>query len=511
MTTLFGILLIALGQAARPVPTAAPQPIGQVRELATTAPRTHVVVVGTVTRYRLERSIAVHDQSGSIFVYVEDAVAVAPGDLVEVEGIAETVGGEPCINNATYRKVGTGPIPLPTPAQADDLAAGHRNADLVSVEGTLARIEVGRFEYGFVVRSGTVDFTSWVLREMAGNALSIQAGSTVRVTGVVSLESDDNKPSGFELLMRTGADAVVLKGPPWWTTERLALAVATLSGTAVLVFFYSLVVHRQVRRQTAVIREQMQRETELQEQFRQAQKMESIGRLSGGIAHNFNNLMTVVIGHSDILGMERGGDADLMASVNEIRGAAVRATKLTRQLLAFGRQQTLAIAPVDLNIIVRDMAGLIGGVIGESLRVRAEPAHEPVIVSTDRSQLEQALLNLAVNARDAMPNGGTLSVTVTQRQDNDARTVGILTVSDTGHGIAPEVQPHIFEPFYSTKDAASGSGLGLAMVYGFVQQTGGTISFTTTVGRGTTFELSFPLAQCGEPNEDMKRSAVFKP
>lgn len=494
MTTLFGILLIALGQAVQPPPTAATQPISRVRELAVTAPRTHVVVTGTVTRYRLERSITLHDQSGSIFAYVDDAVGLAPGDIVEVEGIAETVSGEPCINNATYRKVGSGPIPLANPARAEDVAAGHHDADLVSVEGTLERIEIGRFEYGLVVRSGQIDFTSWVLREMAGNVPSMQTGSTIRVTGVVSLTSDDNKPSGFELLMRNGEDAVVIKGPPWWTTQRLARAAAVFSGVAVLFLVYSLVLHRQVRRQTAIIRQQLQREAELHEQFLQAQKMESIGRLAGGIAHNFNNLMTIVIGHSDILAMAREDDADQVASVTEIRGAAVRAAKLTRQLLAFGRQETLAISPVDLNIVVRDMAALIGGVIGKNLSVHAEPAHGAVIISTDRAQLEQALLNLAVNARDAMPDGGTIRVTVTRRQDEDARAVGVLAVSDTGHGIAPEAQAHIFEPFFSTKDPASGSGLGLAMVYGFVQQTGGTISFTTTVGQGTTFELSFPLA-----------------
>lgn len=495
MSPLFSILLIALGQAPPPPPNVAPQPIARVRELAVTAPRTHVVVTGTVTRYRLERSIALHDQSGSIFVYTDDALALAPGDLVEVDGIAEMVSGEPCINNATYRKVGTGPIPLATPVRAEELATGRRDAELVSVEGTLERIEIGRFEYGFVLQSGPVHFTSWLLRDLADNALSIPAGSTVRMTGVVSLESEDSKPSAFELLLRTGADVVVLKGPPWWTTDRLARAAAALSGAALLLSLYSIALRRQVRRQTAVIREQMQREAELHDQFRQAQKMEAVGQLASGIAHNFNNLMTVVIGHSDILGMQHKSDADHTASINEIRGAAERAATLTRQLLAFGRQQTLTISPVDLNSVVRDMAALIGGVMGENLRVHADTAPEAVIIATDRSQFEQALLNLAVNARDAMPTGGTLTVTVARRQDDEGRAAGVLIVSDTGHGIAPEAQPRIFEPFFSTKDPAFGSGLGLAMVYGFVEQTGGTISFTTTVGQGTTFELSFPLAQ----------------
>ena len=245
MATLFGLLWIALGQAEPPTPVSAtPQPISRVRALAVEAPRTRVAVTGTVTRYRLERSIALVDPSGSIFAYIEDAVALAPGDIVEVEGIAETVSGEPCINDATYRKVGTGPIPLASPARAEDLAAGQRNAELVSLDGTVERVEIGRYEYGLVVRSGQVVFTAWVIRDLAGGAESIPPGSRVRVTGVVSLTSDADKPSGFELLMRTGTDTVVLSGPPWWTPARLAGAAAALSGAAVLFLVYSLILRR---------------------------------------------------------------------------------------------------------------------------------------------------------------------------------------------------------------------------------------------------------------------------
>ena len=148
----------------------------------------------------------------------------------------------------------------------------------------------------------------------------------------------------------------------------------------------------------------------------------------------------------------------------------------------------------DLNDVARNMVSLLARVLGGQIEVRANPDVEPVMVTTDRAQLEQALLNLAVNARDAMPDGGRLVMTVTRRQAPGAAGFGVLTVADTGTGIQPEIQPHIFDPFFTTKDVGRGSGLGLAMVYGFVEQSGGTIRFDSAIGAGTTFELAFPLA-----------------
>jgi signal transduction histidine kinase len=248
-----------------------------------------------------------------------------------------------------------------------------------------------------------------------------------------------------------------------------------------------------VRRQTAIIAQRMQAEAELEKQYRQAQKMEAVGRLAGGIAHDFNNIMTVVLGHAEVLALDLKDQPELMESVEEIRKAADRAAGVTRQLLAFGRRQRLEIAAVDLNDVVAAMATLLRRVLGGEIAVRAERAAEPVVVTIDRGQLEQALLNLAVNARDAMPEGGSLTLSVT-RMPRDDRDAAVLKVIDTGSGIPADVQPHIFEPFFTTKDVGRGSGLGLAMVYGFVQQTGGSIRFDTAPGAGTTFELTFPVA-----------------
>jgi signal transduction histidine kinase len=269
-------------------------------------------------------------------------------------------------------------------------------------------------------------------------------------------------------------------------------AVTALAGASLILLSYAFLLRRQVRRQTSLMAERLESETELKEQYRQAQKMEAVGRLAGGIAHDFNNIMTVVLGHAEVLALELTEHADLLESVNEIRHAAERASGVTKQLLAFARRQRLQTAPADLNLVIASMTTLLRRVLGGDIDMRAETADRPVVVTIDRGQLEQALLNLAVNARDAMPNGGRLTLSVATLSDTSGHHA-VLKVADTGSGIPAEVRLHIFDPFFTTKEVGQGSGLGLAMVYGFVQQTGGTIRVDTTEGKGTTFELRFPL------------------
>ena len=471
-----------------------------IRGLASTAPGTPVSARGTVTRFRPGRSIAIDDATGSIYVYTEQADPLSPGDVVEVSGVADLDDERaPSIDRATYRKVGTTDAPVPVPASAASLRAGQHDAGLVSVDATLDRFETGRYEYGLVLHAEGVTFTAWVLRDAAGRIDAIAPGSRVRVTGTVSRTLDSDGHAGFELLMRTGADARVLAPASWWSAQRVSTAAVGLAGATAVLLSYVFLLRRQVSRQTTLIAERLKVEAGLEEQYRQAQKMESVGRLAGGIAHDFNNIMTIVLGHSDMLAMDLKDHPELMESVDEIRRAADRAAEVTRHLLAFGRRQHLKIEPLDLNGVVTTMASLLKRVLGGGVDVEAREFSEPVIVSTDRVQLEQALLNLAVNGRDAMPDGGLLTLSVDRRRDAAGRALGVVKVTDTGSGIPPEAQPHVFEPFFTTKDVGEGSGLGLAMVYGFVQQTGGAIAFTTTEGQGTTFELTFPLAQQEEP------------
>jgi CheY-like chemotaxis protein len=215
-----------------------------------------------------------------------------------------------------------------------------------------------------------------------------------------------------------------------------------------------------------------------------------VGRLAGGIAHDFNNLLTVISGYADLLGGSFAqGDARL-ADLEQIRGAAHRASLLTRQLLAFSRKQVLRPEVLNLNAVVREVAGLIRRLIGEDVQLALEIASAPIPILVDRTQLEQVLMNLAVNARDAMPMGGRLTIR-TERAGETAR----LVVTDTGIGMSPEIVERAFEPFFTTKETGKGTGLGLSTVYGIVRQSGGTVTIDSAPNAGTTFTVSLPVVE----------------
>jgi PAS domain S-box-containing protein len=227
----------------------------------------------------------------------------------------------------------------------------------------------------------------------------------------------------------------------------------------------------------------------LEEQYRQAQKMEAVGRLAGGVAHDFNNLLTVIQGNADLLRAAVGGaDTELL---DQLRLAADRAAGLVRQLLTFSRRQPTRTEVIDLGDVVGEMAGMLRRVLGERVTVQTEIGPESVRVSVDRSQIEQVILNLAVNSRDAMPDGGTLTLRV-GTGDDDGRRLARLWVADTGCGIPSELRSRVFEPFFTTKGPDRGTGLGLAIVFGVVQQAGGKIDIDSAPGCGTTFRIDLP-------------------
>jgi PAS domain S-box-containing protein len=243
----------------------------------------------------------------------------------------------------------------------------------------------------------------------------------------------------------------------------------------------------------------------LEQQLLLSQRLEAVGKLSGGIAHDFNNILGVIIGYSEALLQKMGADDPMREAVDEIEKAGQRAAALTQQLLAFSRKQVLEPKILDLNSIVADVEKMLRRLIGADVNLEITPSPTLERVKADRGQIEQVILNLAVNARDAMPRGGQLKIETMNADldENDARSkryivpghYAVLQVSDTGMGMSAEVQSHIFEPFYTTKEQGKGTGLGLATVYGVVKQSGGYIWVESEIGKGTRFQVYLPRAE----------------
>ena len=245
-------------------------------------------------------------------------------------------------------------------------------------------------------------------------------------------------------------------------------------------------------------------ERRLAQQVLQVQKLESVGRLAGGIAHDFNNLLTGILGYAEMLAQDIRAGRPNLADLEEIQRAGERARDLTRQLLAFARRQVSRPEVLDLRAAVRDAENLLRRVLGEDVRLHVVPGDSPLPVRIDPTHLQQVVLNLAVNARDAMPGGGTLTLETLRveldQQYADTRPSGragphaMLAVTDSGEGMSEEVRAHLFEPFFTTKPPGVGTGLGLSTVYGIVKQAGGNIWVYSEPGRGTTFKIYFPVS-----------------
>jgi two-component system cell cycle sensor histidine kinase/response regulator CckA len=255
----------------------------------------------------------------------------------------------------------------------------------------------------------------------------------------------------------------------------------------------------------AGIAEDVTEKRQLELQLRQSQKMDSIGQLAGGVAHDFNNILTIILGHASLLPSMRGTTPEAAESAREIIDGAQRAANLTRQLLAFSRKQVMQPRDLNLNDIVTHFSRMLHRILGEDIALQFDPAPHLPLVHADVPMIEQILMNLAVNARDAMPRGGALRIkTVAEtigaeeaRKKPDAAPGDYvrLSVTDTGCGIPPENLPHLFEPFFTTKEVGQGTGLGLATVYGIVTQHNGWVEADSQVGHGATFHIHLPALQ----------------
>jgi len=250
-----------------------------------------------------------------------------------------------------------------------------------------------------------------------------------------------------------------------------------------------------------------------EEILRQSQKMEAIGQLAGGVAHDFNNILTVIHGHAALLISGAKLTGVWARSAQQIGQGAERATALTRQLLAFSRRQVMKLQCLDMNEVVRNMTEMLSRLLGEDITLQLTYAPQPALVQADASMLEQVLLNLAVNSRDALPKGGQLSIRISLQEMNlshlarhpeaQAGKFICLTTTDNGCGIAPENLRRVFEPFFTTKEIGKGTGLGLATVYGIIKQHQGWIEVESEVGKGSTFKVYLPISkEAVKPREE---------
>jgi two-component system cell cycle sensor histidine kinase/response regulator CckA len=239
-----------------------------------------------------------------------------------------------------------------------------------------------------------------------------------------------------------------------------------------------------------------------EQQLRQAQKMEAIGRLAGGVAHDFNNMLSVILSYTAILGDAVGEESPLRADLEEIKAAGLRAAALTKQLLLFSRQQVTEPRPVRMNDVVCGVEKMLRRTLGEDIELGSKLGEELGCVMADPHQIEQVLMNLVVNARDAMPTGGTLTIETRSALPGECPRLSgaalLLSVKDTGTGMNEETMQHLFEPFFTTKERGKGTGLGLSIVYGIVKGAGGEIVVESAPGSGTTFRIYFPRVEATE-------------
>ena len=475
-------------------------------------------VVGTVVLARNEM-VYVADETGGVRLRTRVAPDVHVGDRVEAVGFPPVPLYRLALDEVFLRRVGPGRIPAALDISADEATGGPYDARLVRLTAFLVSQRVPFGDHRLYLQAGRKQFVATLEHPQSSEFLnSLQDGSLLQVTGVCVVDWDDTqalpRPQTFHLLIPSPAGIRVIQRATWWTRGRALIFLAFMSALVLVVLAWVVVLRRRVASQTAHIRERMEREVRLQTRLEEAERLESLGRLAGGIAHDFNNLLTVINGYADLLLIRAGLSESNRKNVVEIRNAGKRAASLTLQLLAFSRKQVLQPRVLDLNAVALETEIMLRRLIGENIHLEVNLDPSACMALADPSQMTQVLMNLSVNARDAMPGGGTLTISTTQAQLNghssgrDWHPAGqgegpapgryvLLSVIDTGSGMDEATRAHIFEPFFTTKDVGKGTGLGLSTVFGIVRQSKGYIRVQSAPGKGSAFTICLPQVAAG--------------
>ncbi len=457
-----------------------------------------VRVTGTVLHAVPGQQIYLAGGKTGLLVFTHEAGALQPGDRIEAVGILGREGVHTVLREVVYRRTGGGTTP--TPQELKEINAPDPASDLrlVRVRGTLLDIFNGPKQTRLTLQQGETNFEAILDHRPGDQPPRFDLTAELELTGIYRVTYDDSRQArGFELLVRAPGDITLVTPAQLWTVRRGLTVIALLAGCLLLGLAWISALRQRVQRQTEQIRKQMEQQARLEVELQHAARLESLGGLAGGIAHDYNNLLTVIMGNLSLMKLEPRVMEIEGARVQEIERGVFRARDLTRQLLTFASGGEPFRTAVDLPGVTREAADSVV----RGTNVQAEHTVESGLwpAGADRDQLMQAVQNLVRNAVQAMPGGGVVRLTLANESIRGGAAGGLapgryvrLMVADTGEGIPAETIPKIFDPYFSTKKGAR--GLGLATVYSIVSKHGGRITATSTLGRGATFTVWLPAA-----------------
>lgn len=460
---------------------------------------------GLVTLRQPNGSFFLEDDSGGIRVEPRDPLPdQLTNQCVEVVGFPATVDGLPVLQEAMYRPLNELKSLAPKELMAESPLNEELHAALVWMDCRVLDHFESRRDERLTVQLGSSVVDAFLQKTSEEARLGkIPIGSVLRLTGVYLARLDEaRKVQSFQMLLRSPGDVTVLSRPAWWTSSHVYWVLGGGFGVLLMAVAWIGLLHTQVNQRTHELRAEIEERKRLEVQLRQAQKMEAIGQLAGGVAHDFNNILLAILLHLGLLQDSSDLPVDLRLSLQELEKEANRAATLTRQLLLFGRRQVMIVKPLVLNEVVSNLLQMLRRLLGEHIQLTFRCECSGHRIEADAGMMEQVVVNLCVNARDAMPKGGNLTIHCkgvvfdadAARHNPEARPGQFvcLSVTDTGVGMDEQTLKRVFEPFFTTKGVGKGTGLGLATVYGIVKQHDGWVEVESVLGQGTTFRVLLP-------------------